>query len=192
MVSASGQRPVVGPRRRPIAVLALLAVAALVMWWAQRGPGDAAKYRLDAAAVRALPADAAGDERLLTHLGSLMREDAGAPWKGLDGAQRLVAVALAFEGMASRMGLAGYVSFLQRGQQVPTLDEIVESYEALGCPAAAGIVGEARSLVESHGWLPAADQLQDVEQRLRRALDAARGARWAFTIQHAEEIAAPR
>jgi hypothetical protein len=192
MVSVSGKRPVDGPRRWPIAVLVLLAIAALVVWWVQRGPGDAARYRLDAAAVRALPADAAGDERLLRHLGSLMRDDAGSPWQELDGPQRAVVVALTFEGMASRMGLAGYAAFLQRGQQVPTLDEIVESYEAIGCPDAAGVAGDARALIASHAWPPAADQARTFELRLRSALDAARGARRAFAVQHAEEIAAPR
>lgn len=175
--------------RWPAVLLAIVALSAAILWWQLRDPGTAARYRLDAAAVRALPADAAGDERLLKHLGSLMRDDGGAPWQDLGGPQRTVVVALCGEQMVPRMGLANYIATMQQGQAVPTLDEIAAAYDELGCREAADVIGDIRALLAAHAWPPGAAQVGLLEQRLRAAFVVAATARRAFVVTHAEDIA---
>ncbi len=181
-------------RRWPLVILGILSLLAVVFWWPRGDQSELAVYRLDAAAVRALPADASGNERLLKHLGSLLRDgNDTTPWLSLHGPQRAVLVVLTFEGMVSHVGLGGYVRFVQQGPPVPALSDVAEAYQDMECEAAAMAIDEVRILIDSNHW-PAAGtpQANACTARVDVAMRQDAPSQRKFITAHAEDIATVR
>lgn len=171
-----------GRLRLGLIVLVVLSTIGLIRFATGGDPAGVRGHLLDAAAIQELSPDEASDTRLFKHIHALIlggRE--GRTWRDLADPAKHVCSTLAGEMVLAQGGTGHLAGQLQHDLVLPTRDELIAAYQAMGAEAMADLL--ARALPGSGGRVNSAVR-QAADHHLPRVIDQVRSLRLAYVREH--------